>query len=334
MTMIPSQGPVAVSADSAKDFFVNLVTGVAHGDLLSIAVVGIVALVILRFAAARWVFTLAKQLLIFGGLGFAVWWSGQEVQQRYGDPLGQLVLYGGFAIVGVLLFAMLYMFFLRRTREQAFQETREPGRIDVGPGGHATRVGAGALQHQGLPVHRQKTGATVHASPATAPMTPRPTPAGGAAPVEEHGRVEDLLRKINVLGASKDQNLLTVMVLILVAEFGVFTSRTIAAPDPQVGMVLFAVFAAGAVVFIKTSYKNYLTGIRHFVFATIFAVGLSLVMLVYWQQTYCVGGGECVDPQALTWSVALNPNFYFQSDGLIAAITAVAFSTLLTKGGG
>lgn len=327
------------------DFVKNLFTGALAGDMLSLFVVGLVVLLLIRLLFARWVFTLSKQLLLFGGLGFAVWWSSGEITERFGQNAGYAVLAVGGLVTLAMLWAMLYTFFKRRAREGASSAVTKRGqRAEKGgpariaskkarsePGkATRTRVGSGILGGQGLKVHQES--ASPEVSFETAPAAAGgggggagggATPTGGA-PVQAHGHgLEDVLSKINVLGANKDQSLLTVMVLILVAQFGVFTSKTIAAPSAQVGMVIAGVFAAGAVVFVKTSYQNYWRGVTHFVFATVFAVGLSVLMLVYWQT----------EPD-YSWAQAMNPYIYFASDGLIAAITAVAFSTLLTKGGG
>lgn len=318
-------------AATAGEFFTNLVTGVKDGDPLALVIVGIVALVILRFVLARWMWTLVKQAVIFGGLAYGVYRASGALTDRGYETIGLTLRYGGFAVLAILLFAMLYMFFLRRAREKDAAD-RKAGKVSAGEtgGGTTMRVGGGPLKGQGLPVTHEAT--KREKSPAS------------AGPDDSPGRLEDVLSKVNVLGASKDQNILTVFVLIMVAEFGVFTSKTIPAPNAQIGMVLFGIFLVAAVVFVKTSYKNYWTGVRHFVFATVFALVLAVVMLAYWQAEYCdadqLAEGETVDEcpdhamEPLTLATATNPNFFFASDGLIAAITGVAFSTLLTKGGG
>lgn len=350
----------AKTVDTAKDFFLNIFTGVQDGDVFSLVVVGIGVWVLARLLFARWVFTIVNNTMIAGGLGYAVWWGAKWLETEKGmTTTSQVLLIGGGLLVFILYFAMIYTAILRHQREKADQEkpTSEKGKIaltgadpstahgrrmTVKPGTTTSRIGAGPLQHQNIPIHQTKGPATVEfEETGQAPGTPggaRPT-AAGAESLHETTRLEDVLGKMNILGKSSDQNIMTVMVLILVAEFGVFTGKTIAAPNAQTGMFLAAIFAVGAIVFVKTSYKDYWRGVRHFVFATLFAVGLSLVMLVYW-QTWCDAGAtaaaaECVQMTGNSrWSTVLDPNYYFASDGLIAAISAVAFSTLLTKGGG
>lgn len=327
---------IASAHSGAGKFFANLFTGVASGDPLSLVVVSIVALLILRFVLARWMWTLLKQTIIFGGLGYGVWFASGAITDRWGAGVGAAFRYGGLAIVGILFFAMVYLFFLRRARENASGTQKSPeGKARASAA--ATAPGAPRITKAGTPPGAPPAKATAAAAPTAASAAPD-------LPDEHHSRLEDMLKKVNVLGAAKDQNLLTVFVLILVAEFGVFTSKTVAAPSARIGMILFAIFLVGAIIFVKSSYKNYWTGVRHFVFATAFAVVLSVLMLVYWQTTYCdtsmldanMTGGECpVSAQAaIDWSLALSPSFYFASDALIASITGVAFSTLLTKGAG
>jgi hypothetical protein len=349
--------PVASAHITTWEFIRNLFTGAFHGDLLSIVVLAIVALIVLRLIAARWVFVLAKQTMIFGGLAFVVWYGAYgegAIADRWGDTAANAFAVVGGLVVATLFFIMLYIFFLRRGREKAAikagMSPEQARQIAYGKGAKALegkkpttmRMGAGALAGQGLPVHYQKGKA--------APTGGGGSSAGGSSSQAamadpETSRLEETLKKMNVLGATKEQNLMTVSVLILVAQFGVFTSRTVSAPNATIGMTLFAIFVVAATVFVMTAYKDKMKGVVHFVYATIFALILAGVLLVYWQQTFL-----CADyPNAqaissactaattevpVTWSIALNPRFFFASDGLIAAITGVAFSTLLTKGGG
>ncbi|MBW3583205.1 MAG: hypothetical protein KY455_08925 [Euryarchaeota archaeon] len=347
----------ANTVDTAKDFFINIFTGVQDGDIFSLIVVGIGIWILARLLFARWVFTIVNNTMIAGGLGYAVWWGAKWLETEKGmTTASQVLLIGGGLLVFFLYFAMIYTAILRHQREKNVPDkpAKAKGKVavtganpstafgrktTVRPGATTTRIGAGPLQHQNIPIHQTKEPATVEfEETGQAPGGAKPT-AAGAEPLHETNRLEDVLGKMNILGKSSDQNIMTVMVLILVAEFGVFTGKTIAAPTAQTGMFLAAIFAVGAIVFVKTSYKDYWRGVRHFVFATLFAVGLSLVMLVYW-QTWCDPGvaaaaAECVEMTGNSrWSTVLNPNYYFASDGLIAAISAVAFSTLLTKGGG
>lgn len=341
------------------EFFRNIFTGAFDGDLLSIVVLAIVALIILRFIAARWVFVLVKQIMIFGGLGFAVWYGAfgdGGIGDRWGETAGQAFLVVGGAIVTVLFFIMLYMFAVRRKREKALvasgMHPDEARKIAFGKGAKSMegkkgkkstmRVGSGSLQGQGLPVHFQKSSPKA----AGAGGGGGSTQGSGQHPEDlEVSRMEETLKRMNVLGATKEQNLLTVSVLILVAQFGVFTSRTVSAPNATVGMTLFGIFVVAAAVFVMTAYEDRMKGIIHFVYATIFALVLSGFLLVYWAQTFECGGynnaelisdacANGADNAAVTWATVLQPRFYFASEGLIAMITGVAFSTLLTKGGG
>ncbi len=329
--------PLARFHVETGEFITNIFTNAFEGDLLSLVVLAIVALIILKFVAARWVFTLVKQIMIFGGLAFAVGYGAfgdGGIGDRYGDTAGQVFLVVGGTIVAGLFFIMLYMFFLRRRREKALiaegmdpeevRKTVSAKRSQKAGRSTSMRVGAGSLSGQGMPVHYQRAGGSKAAAAGAAGGGGSGAAAGtgaAAAPADaEMSRMEETLKKMNVLGATKEQNLLTVSVLILVAQFGVFTSRTVAAPNAGVGMALFAIFVVAAAVFVMTAYENRMKGIVHFVYATIFALVASVVLLVYWQGN--------------SWTTAVDPGFFFASDALIAAITGVAFSTLLTKGGG
>ncbi|MDI6811543.1 MAG: hypothetical protein QMD80_07750, partial [archaeon] len=85
----------------------------------------------------------------------------------------------------------------------------------------------------------------------------------------------------NIRKSFHDRSLLAVLSYIIVAEFGVFSSVTVAAPNSTVGLGLFVAFMLAAFIFIKTTYHSYAVGIRHLVIGGIFGIILSIGLVVH-----------------------------------------------------
>lgn len=111
-----------------------------------------------------------------------------------------------------------------------------------------------------------------------------------------------------------DRSILAVLSYVIIAQFGVFSSKTISAPNPITGMVFFVIFMVGALIFIKTTYHSYLKGVSHLVIASIFGLVLSGVLAIYWAEM----------PIESILSLT-----YFQSDALVAFVTGIAISLLM-----
>lgn len=111
-----------------------------------------------------------------------------------------------------------------------------------------------------------------------------------------------------------DRSLLAVLSYVIIAEFGIFSSKTFPAPSSTVGLIFFGVFFVGAFIFIKTSYHNYVRGVAHLVVATVFAVLLSIFLGHFW--------GEI----SLSTLLSLE---YFGTTALVAVITGIAISLLM-----
>jgi len=115
-----------------------------------------------------------------------------------------------------------------------------------------------------------------------------------------------------------DRSLLAVISYVIIAEFGIFSSKTLPAPNPTVGLIFFGVFFFGAFIFIKTTYKNYVKGITHLLVASVFAIGLSIFLGHLW--------GEI--PLSLLLSLE-----YFGTNALVAVLTGIAVSLLMGSKG-
>ncbi|MBN1502897.1 hypothetical protein JW930_05100 [Candidatus Woesearchaeota archaeon] len=108
-----------------------------------------------------------------------------------------------------------------------------------------------------------------------------------------------------------DKSLLTVLLYCIVAEFGVFSSRTISAPSVKVGVTFFAIFVVALLIFIKTYYADYKVALTYL--SVTFGGGLLLAIILghFW------GNYPLVD--------LLSINF-FKTDSLVALITGISVS--------
>lgn len=111
-----------------------------------------------------------------------------------------------------------------------------------------------------------------------------------------------------------DRSLLAVLSYVIIAEFGIFSSKTFPAPNPQTGFAFFLVFFVGAFIFIKTSYRSYVRGVAHLLVAFIFAVILSIFLGHFWAL--------------IPLEILLSFN-YFGTTALVAVVTAIAVSLLM-----
>jgi len=124
--------------------------------------------------------------------------------------------------------------------------------------------------------------------------------------------------KANILASFHDRSLLAVLSYMVVAEFGVISGVTISAPNETVGLIFFAAFLVAALVFIKSTYHNYLKGIRHLFAALLIGLGLSILLSHIWLSV----------PLELLFS--LN---YFKTNALVALVTGLAVSLFMGSKG-
>ena len=137
-----------------------------------------------------------------------------------------------------------------------------------------------------------------------APEKPAPEPSLSASVKEELS-----------FGALKsDKRIGAVIAYIVIAEFGVFSSKTIAAPTVEAGLMFFVAFLLASVVFIRLTYHDYWRGLRHLVAALVIGSTLSIILGYFW-------GGIPLD-QLLSLS-------YFTTDALVALITGLALSLFM-----
>jgi len=112
----------------------------------------------------------------------------------------------------------------------------------------------------------------------------------------------------------EDKKLGLVVAYLVVAEFGVISSKTISAPDVQVGVGFFIVFLLAALFFISQSYSSMGRGLRHFAVVFILGAVLSVILGHYW-------GGYSLQE--------LLSETYFVTDSMVAFVTGIAVSLFM-----
>jgi hypothetical protein len=117
---------------------------------------------------------------------------------------------------------------------------------------------------------------------------------------------------------TKDKSLHHLLIYLIVAEFGVFSSVTLAAPNVKVGISFLAIFIVASLIFIKQSYKSYKHGLIHLAIAFTIGFTLSLILGVFWGD------------HQLSELISIN---YFSSDSLVALITGMAVSLFASSRG-
>jgi len=108
-----------------------------------------------------------------------------------------------------------------------------------------------------------------------------------------------------------DKSLLSVLTFLVVAEFGVFSSATISAPNVQIGVIMFLIFMIFSFVFIKQSYKDYKKGLTHIVITFVLGVILAVILGHSWAGI----------PFSILFSMQV-----FATESLVALISGMALS--------
>ena len=129
--------------------------------------------------------------------------------------------------------------------------------------------------------------------------------------IEEYRQQENIREMFSKEALHNEKSLLSVLVYLIVAQFGVFSSPTLSAPNVQVGMIFFTIFIIGITIFMKSSYKNLQTAVTYFGVTFLVGLLLSFALGILWGKN--------------TLPELLSANF-FTSDSLVAMITGMGFS--------
>ncbi|MFH1403190.1 MAG: hypothetical protein ABIH11_02855 [Candidatus Altiarchaeota archaeon] len=111
-----------------------------------------------------------------------------------------------------------------------------------------------------------------------------------------------------------DKSLGAVLAYLVIAEFGVFSSKTIAAPSAGVGLGFFVVFMVAAVLYVYYRYRDHDRGFTHLTVAFIVGLALSLLLGHFW-GSYAVGSLFSLE--------------YFATDSMVALVTGISLSLFM-----
>jgi hypothetical protein len=110
----------------------------------------------------------------------------------------------------------------------------------------------------------------------------RETAAPGPEPEKEQAPAPSLSttvkEELSLTNLKNDKRIGAVVAYIVIAEFGVFSSKTIAAPTVEAGLMFFVAFMLASILFIRLTYHDYWRGIRHLFAALIIGSVLSRPM--------------------------------------------------------
>ncbi len=275
---MPESLDFSVALKSAESVVVNAFSG----DPVSVIMIaGIsILLIALLFEVSSILFAVVKRTFLFIIIGLSVYFF----LSTYGVKLAQEGFTGQLIVAGV---------------------------IGIAVAASALVIAFGSLARHAKSVKWQR---------------PKPEPEPKKAPVPGVGqkKVEqlqvlssDVFSKDYLLNSLKDdKSLLAVLSYVIVAQFGVFSSITVSAPNPQAGLVFLVIFLVGAFVFIKTTYHDYAKGVRHFIVASFFGVPLSIVLGLFW--------AEFPVETMLSFS-------YFETPALVAFVTSIGISLLMSS---
>ena len=129
--------------------------------------------------------------------------------------------------------------------------------------------------------------------------------------IEGYRQQENIKEMFSKEALHNEKSLLSVLVYLIVAQFGVFSSPTLSAPNVQVGIIFFSIFIVGIIIFMKSSYKNLQTSVTYFGVTFLVGLLLSFALGILWGKN--------------TLPELLSANF-FTSDSLVAMITGMGFS--------
>ncbi|MBD3204248.1 hypothetical protein GF327_08180 [Candidatus Woesearchaeota archaeon] len=125
---------------------------------------------------------------------------------------------------------------------------------------------------------------------------------------KQTSNIKDMFTKHSL---KSDKSLVTVLIYLIVAEFGVFSSPTLAAPNIKVGLLMFLIFIIGIILFVRKSYSNLKTGYTYLVSSFVVGIFFAFILGIVW--------GSIPIEKLLSLD-------FFASDSLIALISGMSVS--------
>ena len=281
----------------------EIITKALGGDVTTIALLGIgiivlFVLIILLMEVAAWLINLVKRFLLFVVVAVSILLFFFSFQDKIfvPEPDLSLVVAGIIGIAFAVIALSISLFSLRKEwkkpKEQKVAELKSEMKQLVSDQFEAE------LEGKSIKEARPEIMATQ------------------IQPTSMFSR--QALSPAKLFSSFSDRSLLAVLSYMVVAEFGVISGITISAPNPTVGIAFFSMFLVAALLFIKSTYHNYLTGLKHLIVALVVGWALSVVLSHVWL------------------SVSLSTLFslqYFATNALVALVTGLAVSLFMGSKG-
>lgn len=293
--------PVGIVA-FVTDYIQSLPAEIARGDVFALTITFIaffIAVVIINRLTGLLI-TVLKKIILFLIVTLAFWqfitlfYVRVTTEGMTTDTLifGAAGFIAGFIAISISLYVALgSLYQAKKAPPRPAPEEEEPVPVPSGPVPMTAAEGTGT-NPEGLAAVRQT-----------------PVPAESAV-VKPAGLKESL----SITSLKNDRSLGAVLAYLIIAQFGVFSSKTIPAPTFQVGLAFFALFVIAGLFFIHFTYNNYITGVRHLVLAILVGAAIAVILGYFW-------GGIPLDE-------LLSPAF-FQTDALVALVTGLALSLFM-----
>jgi len=283
----------------ANDLFAKA----AGGDITTIALLGIgiivsFVMIVLLIELAAWLLGLIKRFFLFVIVAGSTALFFFSFQDKIFVPNPDLVLVAS-GIVG-LIFAFVALSISIISLKREWVKPKAQKVADLKSEMKRLVVKRFEDELQGKAVKEARPEVTVTAAQSPSMLT------------------SQALNPKNILASFHDRSLLAVLSYMVVAEFGVISGVTISAPSASVGLMFFALFLVAALIFIKSTYHNYLTGLKHLFVALLVGSVLSVVLSNVWLGV------------PLENLLALS---YFQTNALVALVTGLAVSLFMGSKG-
>jgi len=289
--------------DAAMPFANDLIAKAMAGDITTIALLGIAVIacfviLVLIIELSAWVLSLAKRFFLFLiiAVSTGLFFFSFKDKIFAAEPDIGLVLAGIIgvvsAIVALSISAISIKRQLRKTKEEKIEGIKSEMKKIV-----AEELGARIKEESSKQARPEVTATQAQAQPLL---------------------TKQALTPASILASFHDRSLLAVLSYMVVAEFGVISGITVSAPNETVGLVFFALFIVAALIFIKSTYHNYVTGIKHLVVALAVGLILSMVLSHVWLSL------PLEELLAIT---------YFKTNALVALVTGLAVSLFMGSKG-
>jgi len=304
------------TAELLGNYLFKLLQRGLAGDVASLTLIALLSLLVVAFIARYWekLWSIWKKTVMAGIILVIAYYALKGYAPQLPEKISSIPLTPESLVgIGVVFVAILLLLLAIRTMLKPGQpEKPTPKSLELPPGAAQPRAGT-----EYIPKAPSHPVGYPTPPPATPPQQPPPT-RGYALPTQPmvigETHTQSFLTKLNPFSEVRERNMLAVFAYVIIGEFGVFSSRTIPAPNSKVGALVFIIFILATFLVVRTTYNNPRRGMRQLMAAILFAAALSLFFGHYW-------GGYPLS-QLLSQK-------YFETDCLIAFITGVALSMIL-----